>query len=150
LNFRAVRYATSWRWNRNASTTLKNLYISRSRLFLVNDFKVLQVLMNILCDTESKIIFIWIISIFLKVLNTILVLIDHINFALIDDRNRSNLFLYSNRFITDLALNGHRFLFKFFQLWVSVLTTFITRLLGHVYYLLLNQVWLFVFMFNLL
>ena len=150
MNFRAVRYATSWRWNRNASTTLKNLYISRSRLFLVNDFKVLQVLMNILRDTESKIIFIWIISIFLKVLNSILVLIDHINFTLIDDWNRSNLFLNSHLFITNLTLNRHRFRFKFFQLWASVLTTFVARLLGYVYYLLLDQIRLFVSMFYLL
>ena len=110
--------------------------------------------MNILIiHTKRKIIFIRMISIFLKSLNAILILIHHVNFTLIYDRNWSCLFLHSNLFIADLSLNRLRFSFEFSQLGVSVLaswSSFVAWLLGYINYLLLNHVRLFIFILQLL
>ena len=144
-NFRAVCYASSRWWNRNASTCLKHLNISTISLFLIYYFEIVEIIMNILGRSQPLNIFIWIISILLEILNSFL--IDHIDLTLI--YYRYYLFLSSYLFVTYLTLNRSRNSFKFFQLWTPILTSFMARFLSHIYYLLLHHIGLFIFVLKL-
>jgi hypothetical protein len=100
-DFSAVRDAASRWWYWNTSTTLHYLYVPRRLLLLhVNYFQFWNF---ILCAIQIRcsVLFVWIVSIFLEILD-ILVLLNHIYFTLIDHRN-ARLRLYSN-FILELTL----------------------------------------------
>ena len=110
--------------------------------------------MNILVvNTQSQIIFIGVISIFLELLCTASasILIDHIDFTTIDDRDRNIILLHTDLFIANFSLNWHGFTLELSQLNRSFLASspFIAWLLGHINYLLLNDVRLFVFILQL-
>ena len=100
--------------------------------------------MNALSLAKRQILFIGIVSILLKAFY-ILVLIHHIDLALVDNWNDCLGLCHPHLFVTYLALHWQRFGFQLFQLRTTVLATLVARLLGHVNQLLLNYVRLFVF-----
>ena len=81
--------------------------------------------MNILVvNTQSQIIFIRMIPIFLEILITASsILIDHIDFTTIDDRDRNIILLHTDLFIANLSLNWHGFTLEFSQLNCSFLAS---------------------------
>lgn len=103
--FRAVCDAASRWWNRNAPTSLHYLNVSGWLMLYIPNLQFWNVSLSG-AQIGSCILFVGIISVFLKVLN-ILILLDHIYLALVDHRNTC-LCLHSN-FVLQLALELHRF-----------------------------------------
>ena len=143
--FRAVRDAASWWWNWNAPTTLHYLDVSGRLMLHITNFQFWNVGLSG-AQIGSCILFVGIISIFLKVLN-ILILLYHIYLALVYHRNTS--FRLDSYFVLQLALKLHRFGFQFAQLWASILRrSLMARFLCNIDDLLLHQIRLFIFIFK--